>query len=203
MPIKLNGATSGSVELDVPAAVGSDLQLTLPATAGTALVAPGTTSITVPSVNGTLDRLERSGNILQAVQYARAGTSGSASSILSSTTTSFATFLTKDITTTQDNSKILIMSNWVMYSGTRGRYRLLRNSTEIGYDPYARYSTGTNDMDNYKIAFIDSPSQTSGTTITYSVQGANANGSADTLFFGYGDSGGGSDATLILVEIAP
>ena len=58
MPIKLNGATSGSVELDVPAAVGSDLQLTFPATAGTALVAPGSTSITVPSVNaGTLDRL--------------------------------------------------------------------------------------------------------------------------------------------------
>ena len=38
MPIKLNGATSGSVELDVPAAVGSDLQLTLPATAGDVVV---------------------------------------------------------------------------------------------------------------------------------------------------------------------
>jgi hypothetical protein len=47
MPIKLNGATSGSVELGVPAVVGSDLQLTLPTTAG------------------TLDRLERSGNIVQ------------------------------------------------------------------------------------------------------------------------------------------
>jgi uncharacterized protein YaiE (UPF0345 family) len=38
MPIKLNGATSGSVELDVPAAVGSDLQVTLPATAGEIVV---------------------------------------------------------------------------------------------------------------------------------------------------------------------
>ena len=38
MPIKLNGATSGSVELDVPAVVGSDLQLTLPATAGEVVV---------------------------------------------------------------------------------------------------------------------------------------------------------------------
>jgi len=38
MSIKLNGATSGSVELDVPAAVGSDLQLTLPATAGEVVV---------------------------------------------------------------------------------------------------------------------------------------------------------------------
>ena len=38
MPIKLNGETSGSIELDVPAAVGSDLQLTLPATAGEVIV---------------------------------------------------------------------------------------------------------------------------------------------------------------------
>ena len=185
MPIKLNGATSGSVELDVPAAVGSDLQLTL------------------PTVAGTLDRLERSGNILQAVQFARAGTSAASSSILSSSSFTFATFMDKEITTTQANSKILIMSNWVMYSGDRGRYRLLRGSTEIGYDPYARYSTATNDMDNYKISFLDSPSEPSGTAITYSIQGANANGSNDTLHFGYGDSGGGSDAVLILLEIAP
>jgi len=47
MPIKLNGATSGSVELDVPAAVsGGDVNLTVPGA-------------------GTLDRLERAGNILQ------------------------------------------------------------------------------------------------------------------------------------------
>ena len=202
MSIKLNGATSGSVELDVPAAVGSDLQLTLPATAGTALVAPGTTSITVPSVNGTLDRLERSGNILQAVQFSRPGTSGGGASVLGTSSGTFVTFLTKDITTTQDNSKILLMSNWVMYAGTRGRYRLLRGAnTEIGYDPYARYSTSQSDMDNYKIAFIDSPSQTAGTTITYNVQGSTADG--NTVYFGYGDSGGKSDAALILVEIAP
>jgi len=34
MPIKLNGATSGSVELDVPAAVGSDISFTLPSADG-------------------------------------------------------------------------------------------------------------------------------------------------------------------------
>ena len=45
MPIKLNGATSGSVELDVPAAVGSDLQLTLPATAGEVIVKAATGSV--------------------------------------------------------------------------------------------------------------------------------------------------------------
>ena len=36
MPIKLNGSTSGSVELDVPAAVsGGDISLTLPNGVGT------------------------------------------------------------------------------------------------------------------------------------------------------------------------
>lgn len=36
MPIKLNGATSGSVELDVPAAIGSDIEFTLPGADGSA-----------------------------------------------------------------------------------------------------------------------------------------------------------------------
>ena len=39
MSLKLNGATSGSIELDVPAAIGSDLNVTLPATAGEIVVA--------------------------------------------------------------------------------------------------------------------------------------------------------------------
>jgi len=49
MSIKLNGATNGSVELDVPDAIGSDV------------------SLTIPGAAGTLDRLERAGNILQVV----------------------------------------------------------------------------------------------------------------------------------------
>lgn len=42
MGLKLNGATSGSVELDVPAAIGSDISMTVPATAGTILAADPT-----------------------------------------------------------------------------------------------------------------------------------------------------------------
>ena len=51
MPIKLNGATSGSVELDVPAAVGSDLQLTLPATAGEVIVKEADGSVDLGNVD--------------------------------------------------------------------------------------------------------------------------------------------------------
>jgi len=39
MGLKLNGATSGSVELDVPDAIGSDLSVTIPAIAGEFIVA--------------------------------------------------------------------------------------------------------------------------------------------------------------------
>ena len=59
MPIKLNGATSGSVELDVPAAVGSDLQLTLPATAGDVVVKAADGSVDLGSVD-----IDSSGRLL-------------------------------------------------------------------------------------------------------------------------------------------
>ena len=131
MPIKLNGATSGSVELDVPAAVGSDLQLTLPATAGTALVAPGSTSITVPSTDGTLDRLERAGNILQVVNN---------STSVSNTTNSenYSDNVTVSITPTRNNSKLLVIceGNFHTAQGSstidRVKLRLLQthNSTD-------------------------------------------------------------------------
>ena len=58
MPIKLNGATNGSIELDVPAAVGSDLQVTLPATAGTAIVKATDGSVDLGSVD-----IDSSGNV--------------------------------------------------------------------------------------------------------------------------------------------
>ncbi len=58
MPIKLNGATSGSVELDVPAAVGSDLQLTLPATAGDVVVKAADGSVDLGNVD-----IDSSGNV--------------------------------------------------------------------------------------------------------------------------------------------
>ena len=51
MPIKLNGSTSGSVELNVPAAVGSDLQVTIPATAGEVIVKEADGSVDLGAVD--------------------------------------------------------------------------------------------------------------------------------------------------------
>lgn len=42
MAIKILGATSGSINLDVPASIGSNLSVTIPATAGTIAVLPST-----------------------------------------------------------------------------------------------------------------------------------------------------------------
>jgi len=74
MPIKLNGATSGSVELDVPAAVGSDLQLTLPATAGEVIVKEADGSVDLGDVERLLvgTSTAASSGLIQAVSVAGA-----------------------------------------------------------------------------------------------------------------------------------
>ena len=64
MPIRLNGETSGSIELDVPAAVtGGDITLTLPATDGTAdqvLQTNGSGSLSFAHLYGPAVRAKRS-----------------------------------------------------------------------------------------------------------------------------------------------
>jgi hypothetical protein len=59
MSIKLNGATSGSVELDVPDAIGSDLSVTIPATAGDIVVKGTDGSVDLGDVN-----IDSSGRLL-------------------------------------------------------------------------------------------------------------------------------------------
>ena len=58
MPIKLNGATNGSIELNVPDAIGSDLQMTLPATAGEVIVKEADGSVDLGDVD-----IDSSGNV--------------------------------------------------------------------------------------------------------------------------------------------
>ena len=152
MPIKLNGATSGSVELDVPAAVGSDLQLTLPTAAG------------------TLDRLERAGNILQVVYNSTSTT------VSSSDTTKIDTGLTATITPTSVNSKILVALSHNGCLKTTGNninaihLYLYRDSTEIFEFFNSLNYTGTV-VETYSAAsmhYLDSPSTTS--AVTYKTQ---------------------------------
>ena len=160
MPIKLNGATSGSVELDVPAAVGSDLQLTLPTTAG------------------TLDRLERAGNILQVVQ-------GSTSTLVSNTTQTYVdTGLSATIVPTSATSKILVnvyqtLQYYRSASANGVGIQILRGSTVISHpctnnqggltDYIATNSTVLNRYMTYALTILDSPGTAN--SVTYKAQG--------------------------------
>jgi len=162
MPIKLNGATSGSVELGVPDVVGSDVQ-----------------NVLLPSTAGTLDRLERAGNILQVVQ-------GTTSTRVENATTSYVdTGLSATITPTSSTNKILVFIHQQVQTSRSSNangfgIQILRDSTII-YNPITN-STGPLDQYiaigggtafNFYTVFsqtlLDSPSTTS--AVTYKVQG--------------------------------
>tara|TARA_R110002012_G_scaffold115085_3_gene261941 strand:- start:407 stop:997 length:591 start_codon:yes stop_codon:yes gene_type:complete len=157
MSIKLNGATSGSVELDVPAAVtGGDVSLSLPGA-------------------GTVDRLERAGNILQVLQAVKTDTFSTASA------SSFVdiTGLSVNITPSSASSKILILFSLPASadSGAAWYCNLVRDSTNIVVADAAGsrvrstvggYINPANQSPQFGYQFLDSPSTTS--QVTYKLQ---------------------------------
>ncbi len=169
MSLKLNGATSGSIELDVPAAIGSDL------------------NITIPGAAGTLDRLERAGNILQVV------TASTSTEVSNSTTTMADTGLSVNITPSSTTSKILVfVSQPYLTSRTNtstfASIILLRDSTQLTGHPkssgggfllgYAGAGVTTATIRGvYTVTYLDSPATTS--QVTYKTQMA-VNGAAQS-----------------------
>ena len=163
MSIKLNGATNGSVELDVPAAIGSDV------------------SLTIPGAAGTLDRLERAGNILQVKSFELTTTTD-----LTSSTDWTDTGLEVSITPTSASSKIFLLTSIAYNLGASAAgsiyagFRILRDSTVI-YLPQTGATGGLGvgmGMGNatsiymrntWTYHLLDTPSTTS--SITYKIQG--------------------------------
>jgi hypothetical protein len=157
MPIKLNGQTSGSVELGVPAVVsGGDVNLSLPGA-------------------GTVDRLERAGNILQVVE------ASTSTEVQVATTTYTDTGLSQSITPSSTSSKILVIISQQYFArkdtaDSGGGIRLLRGSTVI-HDPltdtsgpFDFYVGGVTALyDRLTITRLDSPATTS--AVTYKTQG--------------------------------
>jgi hypothetical protein len=184
MSIKLNGATSGSVELDVPAAIGSDL------------------NITIPGAAGTLDRLERAGNILQVVQN-----TFSTSTVVTNTVYE-DTGLSASITPTSTSSKILIIVSQAghLYRTTTsnrwGSVRILKDSTEVHEVEQALGGrgglTGSADASvstSISITYLDSPATTS--SVTYKTQGK-VNGTLCNYTFQVSES----TSVITLMEVA-
>jgi len=183
MTLRLNSTGGGFIEIDAPNTASNF-------------------SLTAPTANGTLDTTGRAGNILQVQQYQRLGVIGSSRSSLAapSAGAGYVNLMSKSITTTVSNSKILVIAEWNSYQSTRGHFQLKRNGSVISADPYAHYTDTTTEFVNYSTTVVDSPTASAGSTITYAVDVASGSG---TILFGYGDSGGGGSTILALVEIAP
>jgi hypothetical protein len=142
------------------------------------------------------------GHIVQSVSFDRVGSSSSMTGLLVSSSNDFADVMSKSITTKLANSKIFVFMSAVAYDGSnnmRVAVKVLRDSTEINGDRFAFYGPSSI-MYNHVISMLDSPSASVGTTLTYKYQARVTGGSTTTI--GYGDSSGGSNANITLMEIA-
>ena len=179
-PLRLNGSTSGYSQLDAPAIAGDQ-------------------TFTLPGTGGTIDRLNRAGNILQVVN-ATYGTS-----VSNSTSTYADTGLSTSITPSSTSSKVLIIVNQAGVYKTSGfinngcNLRLLRNSTIIVADfaIAAGYtvSTTANIVGTQSVCYLDSPATTS--AVTYKTQFANFANAAAVLVQASSDI-----STITLMEVA-
>ena len=129
----------------------------------------------LPDAAGTVDRLERSGNVLQVVSTTKTDTFSSSSSSWTD-----ITGLSVSITPSSTSSKVLVMYSIVTSVNTSQFpiLRLVRGSTAIASgDSYASSQLGTtvawgggqvNTITTQSTQYLDSPSTTSATT--YKVQ---------------------------------
>tara|TARA_R100000655_G_scaffold43878_2_gene80451 strand:- start:4814 stop:5476 length:663 start_codon:yes stop_codon:yes gene_type:complete len=219
MPIQLNGSTSGSVQVDVPAAVsGGDVSLTLPNGVGSAnqfLKNSGTA--------GTLEFAALAGSnmpagsILQVVQAVKTDT------FSSSATGPFidVTGLQPSITPSATSSKVLV-SCYVNFGTASDDIRLAARIVreESGSDSIisqgdadgsrtramwiGRHPNLNGGTEHVNIEFLDSPSSTN--TLTYKFQMGRIDGGTLIINDGRADSNSSNHArpisTVTLMEVA-
>ena len=194
MTIRLNGQTSGYVELEAPDAAGSNT-LTLPTSNGSNgqyLQTNGSGALSWATV--------ATGKILQVVQ---ATLDDNQDSFTSSTFSD--TSLSATITPSSTSSKVFIITNnFIMNSSAdvNGKLGLKRGSTILNNGRalavYYFQAGGNEDPWNTSSMFyLDSPNTTSATT--YKVV---AKCSGGTFYVGHGSGTGGSTETMHLIEVA-
>lgn len=156
-------------------------------------------TLTLPDAAGTVDRLERAGNVLQVVSATYSTDTSTSSSAYSDTG------LSATITPTSASSKILVLVNQSgcakTTSNTGLQLRLVRGSTTIlTFEALAGYtaSTASNFVGSCSACFLDSPNTTSATT--YKTQFSSQN---NTGTVGVQTSGSfAPTSTITLIEIA-
>lgn len=154
-------------------------------------------SLTLPDATGTVDRLERTGNILQVVSNTFSN------SVITSSTSYSDTGLTATITPTSSSSKILVVVTALSSAaGSQGinsssSWNIVRNTTQITETVQRTYSyAGGGIYTSLPTAssFLDAPATTSSTT--YKVQ-FKCNTAANMYL-----NGDGGTSVITLMEIA-
>ena len=175
MTLRLNSTGGGYIEIDAPNTASNF-------------------SLTAPIATGTLDRLERTGNILQVV-------SNQTATETTITTTSFSDIgLSENITSKQANSKFLILASL--------QYRVFRNTADTGTsiqllrnENGGSFSGLVTDGNDYAMGYcsaissnlemsyrspfnyLDSPNVASGTVLSYKIQGRVRGGPSNAVHF--------------------
>lgn len=181
-PLRLTGSTSGYSQIDAPAVAGDQ-------------------TFTLPGTGGTLDRLNRAGNILQVV-------SATYSTSVSSTSSSYTnTGLEASITPTSSSSRIIVLGfiNGVNVQGAANtgiKFGLYKGTSATILQTFALYSMfNTSSTNTYagtaSTSFVDSPATTSSTT--YGFAFARSTGTATAYVQLDGSS---STSSMILLEVA-
>jgi hypothetical protein len=194
MALRLNGQTSGYVELEAPATAGSNT-LTLPdggGTSGQYLQTDGSGGLSWQTVSSPA--------ILQVVQ-ATANTSTSSTAFVDSG-------LSGSITPTAANSKILVSFNQTLQHSRNSTnsacgFKILRGSTTIvDGNSTSLYinSTATDQVFKWRLShqYLDSPTYTVGDTLTYKTQMAHADTNGTVL----ANQTNTPLSTIILMEVA-
>jgi hypothetical protein len=182
--LRLTGSTSGYSEITPPAIAGDQ-------------------TFTLPGTGGTLDRLNRAGNILQVVQ-ATYGTQ-----TLISSTSYVDTGLSASITPSSSSNKILVFASLSSdcYRQSNAPFTvdigLVRASTTVLVNQFTVGSAVSSDSFAYgagspSLSYLDSPATTSSTT--YKVQAKLSATTSSATFRCQTNSL--CTSSLILVEVA-
>jgi len=172
----INGDTSGSITLAAPAVAGSS-------------------TITLPTVGGTMRTTATPGTLLQVVQASYS------TSTTNATSTYADTGLTASITPTSSSSKILVtvaqQGVLKVNSDTKINIKLFRGATDLTVlaNAGATNSSAVILIGSATIVYLDSPATTSSTT--YKTQ---FNSNNNTSYVGVQDSN--VPSTITLMEIA-
>lgn len=208
MPIKLNGSTSGSVELGVPAVVsGGDVSLTLPTGVGSAnqFLKNGTTAGTLEYASIAAADMPAGSIVQRQINNTYAEVQLNQQSHL--TIMSSSTFNAR-----RANSRMHITCH--LHHGKRAggehqfSVRLLRNGTlvtaHLSSDSGVHYDVirhNQTDFHGYStFHFYDEPNTTA--NITYAVQAARPNGGYPIVYFNFPSTQNRAGSTMIIDEIA-